>query len=99
MNKTDSHDRRVFLKRSLGALLGAACWKPAAEAMPAEDPARSHTMLVVGQQTVYLSHLPLFSSPHDYQAIFQATFSKAGSNPQTDYFNDRKRSGVKIYTL
>ena len=51
------------------------------------------------KQTVFLSHLPLFDSPHDYQVILEATFSKPGSNPQSVYFNDRKRTGEKVYTL
>src|SRR5205823_2964123 len=49
--------------------------------------------------TAYLSHLPMFGAPHDYQGILEATFSKPGSEPLTDYFNDRKRTGTKIYTL
>ena len=56
-------------------------------------------MLIVGEQTVFLSHLPLFHSPHNYQVILEATFAKPGSDPQADYFNDRKRTGTKIYTL
>ena len=31
--------------------------------------------------------------------ILEATFSKPGGDPQADYFNDRKRTGTKIYTL
>ena len=56
-------------------------------------------MLIVGEQTVFLSHLPMFGSPHDYQVILEAGFAKPGGNPQADYFNDRKRTGTKQYTL
>jgi hypothetical protein len=56
-------------------------------------------MLIVGEQTVFLSHLPIFGSPHDYQVILEAAFVKPGSDPQADYFNDRKRTGTKIYTM
>jgi hypothetical protein len=56
-------------------------------------------MLVVGEQSVYLSHLPMFMSPHDYQVILEATFKKAGDDPQAKYVADRQRSGAKVYTL
>jgi hypothetical protein len=56
-------------------------------------------MLIVGEQTVFLSHLPIFGAPHDYQVLLEAVFAKSGSDPQADYFNDRKRTGTKIYTL
>jgi hypothetical protein len=65
----------------------------------------THNMLVVGQQTVFLSHLPMFSapgdlSPHRFQVILEASFTKAGSDPQALYFNDRKKHpATKIYTL
>jgi hypothetical protein len=56
-------------------------------------------MLIVGEQTVFLSHLPLFGAPHDYQVILEATFAKSGADPQADYFDDRRCTGTKIYTL
>lgn len=39
---------------------------------PSSDPPGSHGMLVVGSDVVYLSHLPIFHVPHDYQLIFEA---------------------------
>jgi hypothetical protein len=56
-------------------------------------------MLLVGEETAYLSHLPMFSAPHDFQVILEARFTKAGSNPQADYFADRQRSGTAIYSM
>jgi hypothetical protein len=56
-------------------------------------------MLIVGTETVFLSHLPIFGSPHDYQVILEASFAKSGSDPQGEYFTDRKRTGTRIYTL
>jgi glyoxylase-like metal-dependent hydrolase (beta-lactamase superfamily II) len=43
-------------------------------AQPGEfaDPPNIHGMLVAGTDAVYLSHLPMFHRPHDYQLIFQA---------------------------
>jgi len=51
-----------------------------AEQHPADPPA-THNMLIVGEETVYLSHLPMFQEkgepvmPHRYQAILEVTFA------------------------
>jgi hypothetical protein len=72
----------------------------AAEQHPADHPA-THNMLVVGEETVYLSHLPMFQEkgeppmPHRYQAILDVTFAK-----QEGYVKDRREHRTtKIYTL
>lgn len=102
--------RRKFLKEGLSASIAAGCFSTTAGAEDvanfvfADKPA-THNMLVVGRQTVFLSHLPMFNapgftSPHRYQVILEATFTKAGSDPQALYFNDRKANpATKIYTL
>jgi hypothetical protein len=58
-------------------------------------------MLVVGEETVYLSHLPMFQAegkppmPHRYQAILEVTREK-----QEDYTKDRREHRTtNIYTL
>lgn len=58
-------------------------------------------MLIVGNDTVYLSHLPMFQEkgepamPHRYQAILEVTIEK-----QNGYVKDRREHGsTKIYTL
>jgi hypothetical protein len=67
-------------------------------------------MLVVGKATVFLSHLPMFdgldktktafTSPHRYQAIFEATFMKDGKEATSLYVNDRRANPkTRIYTL
>jgi hypothetical protein len=67
-------------------------------------------MLVVGERTVFLSHLPMFdalnrektayTSPHRFQVILEATFSDRGKSVQNLYANDRKgHPGIKMYTL
>ena len=99
MSKTDNHRRRDFLKGSAAAAFAASSWGWPAGAAPAEDRPSMHGMSIVGEQTVFLSHLAMFGSPHDYQVILEASFAKPGSDPQADYFNDRKRTGTKIYTL
>src|SRR5262249_32526344 len=100
MSRTACQTRRDILKSGIAASIAASplAWWSMGDAS-AQDGASVHGMLVVGEQTVFLSHLPLFHPPHNYQVILEATFSKPGSDPQTDYFNDRKRTGTKIYTI
>jgi len=76
---------------------GTAC----AADQPPSDPPATHNMLVVGEKTVYLSHLPMFQEkgtppmPHRYQAILEVTFEK-----QEGYVKDRREhQTTKIYTL
>ncbi len=35
----------------------------------------THGMLLVGQETIYLSHLPMFMAPHNFQAILEVTLN------------------------
>src|ERR1043166_4653046 len=72
----------------------------AAEQRPGARPA-THNMLIGGEETVYLSHLPMFQEkgappmPHRYQAILEVTFAK-----QEGYVKDRREHRTtKIYTL
>lgn len=70
-----------------------------------EEPA-THNMLVIGERTVYLSHLPMFQEkdpppksqqpmPHRFQAILEVTFAK-----QKDYAKDRRaHPATRIYML
>jgi hypothetical protein len=50
-----------------------------------------HGMVLFGEQTAYLSHLPMFMAPHDYQAIFEVTLSKEGTDLLAAYVQDRQR--------
>jgi hypothetical protein len=82
----------------------------AAEQQLVDRPA-THNMLVVGEKTVYLSHLPMFQEvdgqgqsatpmPHRYQAILEVTFTRQGSAPQQEYVQDRRNHRTTtIYTL
>ena len=100
MTNHQHRGRREFLKAGATIVCAASGWPHiVGAANRQQDRPSSHGMLLVGQQTAFLSHLPLFATPHDYQVILEVTFAKAGSDPQADYFNDRKRSGTKIYTI
>jgi hypothetical protein len=57
-------------------------------------------MLVVGQDTIFFYHLPMFMSPHDYQVILEGTLSQKGSDPQRTYREDRKGNlETRVYTF
>jgi hypothetical protein len=79
------------------------------KAGPTEDPAATHNMLVIGEKTVFLSHLPMFGasdptkedfSPHRFQVIAEAMFTDKSKNVQDAYAEDRqKHPNMKMYTL
>ena len=67
-------------------------------------------MLVVGEQTAYLSHLPMFDSlnrrrtdfvsPHRYQVILEATFTDGDKKLTEVYTEDRvAHAGEKMYSI
>ena len=59
-----------------------------------------HNMMVVGEKSVYLSHLPMFMSPHNFQVILEADFAQGGKSIREVYAKDRQsHPKVKMYTL
>ena len=59
-----------------------------------------HNMMVVGQQAIYLSHLPMFDSEHRFQLILEATLAKGGQSVGKVYVDDRRaHPDVGMYTL
>ncbi len=44
---------------------------------PSSDPPSTHGMLLFGRERFYVSHLPMFHSPHDYQAILEVEIDPA----------------------
>jgi len=63
----------------------------------AADRPAIHGMLVFGKSTIYLSHLPMFHSPHDYQVIVEAELQDSA---QQTYLNDQKMNPDQtLYTL
>ena len=110
------NNRREFLKSSAVAAIGVGVFGAASKAniallnLPATDAPATHNMLVVGEQTAYLSHLPMFDglnrqktdfrSPHRYQVILEATFTDGSRNLTDVYTADRKNNPrVKMYTF
>jgi hypothetical protein len=62
------------------------------------DHAALHGMLIVGEEKVFLSHLPMFHSPHDFQVLLEVTLRADDSDPFVVYRDDRRSSGEPIYT-
>lgn len=68
--------------------------------MPPKEKAATHGMTVVGEKSIYLSHLPMFMTPHNFQVIFEAAFTKGGKSVQEAYVKDRRSNPtIKMYTL
>ena len=59
-----------------------------------------HNMLVVGETDIFLSHLPMFMTPHNVQLILEATFANTHNGVDEIYFKDRQsHRKTRIYTL
>ncbi len=57
-------------------------------------------MMIVGEQTIFLSHLPMFHSEHRFQVIVEAAFDQDGTPLDRMYADDRrKHPDVRMYTL
>jgi hypothetical protein len=105
-------DRRQFLKQAgcAACAMSGVALAVGATAAFAEDPPNVHNMLVVGEQTIFLSHLPMFEglnstkaafrSAHRYQVILEAQFTQAGKDVSELYLKDRQaHPETPIYTL
>jgi hypothetical protein len=93
-----------FFKFFVGAALMCVFRAPFADA---EDLANVHNMLVFGERSIFLSHMPMFdglshtgddyTSPHRYQVILEAALTDEQSSK---YQGDRKlHPAVRFYTL
>lgn len=70
-----------------------------ADREPNED-CGTHNMMLVGERSAFLSHLPMFHSEHRFQVILEVTFNKSGQSVLAGYTQDRDRNpGVKMYTV
>jgi hypothetical protein len=107
-------DRRLFLtlcaSAATTALIGSSLKAEAQSSATLEDAPNTHNMLVFGEKTIYLAHLPMFDgvtsnktdyiSPHRYQVILAASFNRGTQNLQNIYTDDRRQNAsVRIYTL
>ena len=97
--------KQVFLSISVAALsVAISCVANLKLGFAAEhhasDKPDTHNMLVVGEESVYLSHLPMFNTPHRYQVIVEVAFANQGDDPQETYRKDRRENRTtNIYML
>ena len=108
---SDSLGRRQFLKEAaLGAFAASTLTSRLTAARPVEDEPDIHNMLVFGEQTIFVSHLPVFGgvnstktayrSAHRYQLVVQTSFAKSGKDVGDLYFKDRQgHPDTRIYSL
>jgi len=60
----------------------------------------THNMMLIGQRSAFVSHLPMFHSEHRFQVILEVGFNKSGKNLLAGYTQDRARNpDVKMYTV
>jgi hypothetical protein len=55
-----------------------------------------HGMLLFGTKKVFVSHLPMFHSPHDYQWIASLNLPE---ETEAVYLQDKEETGSVVYTL
>lgn len=73
------------------------CGLAQAEHQHSTDRPAVHGMLLFGSDHIYLSHLPMFHPPHDYQVILQVGLSNAAKN---SYLNAKKQHPeISIFTI
>ena len=121
-DNSPGNNRREFLTRSATAAAGLGLMSLGLRAeplscpgtlllpLPPQDRPGTHNMLVVGEQTAYLSHLPMFDSlnrrrtdfvsPHRYQVILEATFTDGDKKLTEVYTADRvAHASEKMYSI
>src|SRR5580765_794216 len=102
-------------RRGLLSVLACAAYttsqsKSARGAPPPDEAPATHNWMLVGSQTAFLSHLPMFEmlnpegtdylTPHRFQVILQASFNNRGSDVGPLYFTDRRaHKNVKMFTV
>lgn len=81
--------RLVFVLSLLGSI---------AIAQNTLEPPAGHGMLVFGDESIYLSHLPMYAPVHRYQIILEVGFSKDALDAEAVYRDDLATSD-DIYTI
>lgn len=58
----------------------------------------THGMLIVGDERVIFSHLPMFHTPHDRQVLLEVSLTADSGDPLATYRRDRQDTATRIYT-
>jgi hypothetical protein len=109
-NLFQSISRREFVWDSL-AVAACCTFRGSAQAAPPSNEAPAiHNWMLVGSQTAFLSHLPMFDhlnhagtdylTPHRFQVILQASFKSGGTDVTNLYFAERhSHPATKMFTV
>src|SRR5215831_8382772 len=99
--QNESTISRRDMLRAMGAAACAVSIPNSASGGPApEEPPATHNWMLVGSQTAFLSHLPMFQrlnqagteylTPHRFQVILQASFAGSRTDVTHVYFAERQ---------
>lgn len=77
-------------------LVGLVITSGSASAAAKKDPPSVHGMLLFGQTKFYLSHLPMFHAPHDYQLLLEVELDEQSKNI---YRNSLAQFSERVYTI
>lgn len=99
--------RVIAVLAAMAALMVASSGETASDECHARTPRDKrhpdcgvHNMMVVGQEAIYLSHLPMFDSEHRFQVILEATVTKGRQSVGKVYVDDRRANpGVRMYMV
>ena len=94
--------RSLLLTACLGAAAPAmmAAAKAATPECPGHQDCGQHNMMIVGEQAIFLSHLPMFGNEHRFQVILEVAFDQDGTPLDNVYADDRrKHPSERMYTL
>jgi hypothetical protein len=58
-----------------------------------------HGMLLFGNQSTYVSHLPMFHSPHDYQLLFKVSLRDYPGSKTVEVYKKSKKNTSEYFTL
>ncbi|MCO4794468.1 MAG: hypothetical protein KC493_12180, partial [Bacteriovoracaceae bacterium] len=58
------------------------------------DPASVHGMVLFGEKKLYLSHLPMFHNPHDYQTVLKIELNKKAKEAYL-----AQKNGEELFTI
>ena len=93
----------VLLLAFSALTIGRSTYARDAECGTAAEPhpdCGTHNMMLVGQRSAFLSHLPMFHSEHRFQVILEVGFDKSGKSVLAGYTRDRAHNpDVKMYTV
>lgn len=87
---------KEFMKASLITLFAAVV---TASPLAKADHPSVHGMVLFGDKNLYVSHLPMFHAPHDYQVILEVEMRKDKLTDVMKAYAQAKSDGKTLFTL